>query len=1503
MDGDGFTDWISPGGTVSRNDRRGALTPLGRSINGLPGFLQDSVRNLLLEGAQHADPLVRWLAPYSGTVAISGPIARKESGGGDVLAEIWRDGQDAPRWSRVFAASDMNPCQPGAASGSCDGDLTQYVNAGDALYFRVQAMGDMEHTALLWDPRISYRTFCQIGTCTELGEADHAQREPWGAPVYDFSQAEDFRLAGPPHRMWTTSSFGTANVSLDDAVFTKRAPTADDVTVRVIHHDAHSGVDKDLFVQTFRAAEVASVDVGSALRAAQTAISVTASATTDATGAPSEILADGLRFEVFSDSPIDPNALSWSPKVRYDSYCRTPPQENATPVCGAVECSQVGDGSPCTMQNDPSPESPLVRALIVQAAPVTYSNYLVKGATDNLAVSENVPTRAWPAPETGTFQVTVTYALASSAATAGTDDTVFLVQGNQKLLAKFIIRAGTSGTQVLTGLAATAGEPLYFTALRKGSQEFTWSVEVRSETSGTNYGFPVFRQHRVSAWDDAGEFGMMSGGYHQWSTGQWTHTSGASPVISAAAIENRKQPTEGDAANRPFYATFPSPRGVAPNLSQLVPGSSLPAWTSSGLDFYISAGELKPSYVGSNPRALIDAAQAPAVRGSHGSSDSGSVDLTVGGFTKTGSESEGDVDLLDLNGDGYPDSFNTSSVSYGDGQGSFTPNQSRDFGGGFRKFKSNHIRYGFAAGTAAGAIAMNLGASGVVDTIAHLLPSFGRTYGRTRATLDLIDVNGDGLPDRVERSDLRADAQVRLNLGYGFGPAFPLAVPRFSSTIGGEGIPDFTPESGEEASLQLQTNIANSYQMGHAGIGGGLAYSSTRTLIDFADVTGDGLPDRVLKIPGRPQLYVQINTGEGFAPEQVWAMPDWGQELPSSGPLLGMGSRDVLAFSEGREWHLGAGGAGEIPVWLGICLAAEISAQFVHNSLRSELAFQDVDGDGFADHVLKTEGQGQVYVKLNEQGAQRYNLLASVTNPLGGRVFLDYQRVGNTVELPQSQWVLSRVTHDDGLDGAFHDTPRTTRFEYSGGLYHRDERQNYGFSQLITRRPDESVVVQSFRQDSACSRGVVWKTLEQDAEGKLSRKHQTVFEVRTSDTLDSCFAAATDEVTSLYDGVTKDENQPSLTLEEQRDYDQFGNVTFYSNAGDSGAEDDLSHTVDYDPVLVRSGIFRPTNVTAFDSRGVMLRERVATYHATGDLHTLHNIVTGGHQLDTGEPYQAQATPDWVFDYDAYGNTATVTDPTGFYVQNTAFDAETHTYPTTTQDAFGYSSSAVPFPQLGTNTSVTDIRGNTVKFYYGRDNLVVPRVLSVQAPTELAAGVDTVSVEYFLGGEGGPSRAIVRHFDSEHPTDPLETVTFVDGFGRTIQVKKETDVDDGSGGVTHGFTVSGLTLYDERGRVLEQGQPVFNAGPANDLVPVALSNPTRYEYDVLSRPTKVTQPNSAVVSTEYGFAPFDGKTRARTKLTDPNKYVRVTYEDVRGQTVGIEQVNTIDGSDKTLTTRY
>ena len=273
----------------------------------------------------------------------------------------------------------------------------------------------------------------------------------------------------------------------------------------------------------------------------------------------------------------------------------------------------------------------------------------------------------------------------------------------------------------------------------------------------------------------------------------------------------------------------------------------------------------------------------------------------------------------------------------------------------------------------------------------------------------------------------------------------------------------------------------------------------------------------------------------------------------------------------------------------------------------------------------------------------------------------------------------------------------------------------------------------------------------------------------------------------------------------------------------------------------------PTNVTVTGGDGKTYHQVSATY----DLNYADHITQIKQQLGSGE-----AVSDYT--YDAYGNIIKTTLPANSKGQRMwytyRYEPVMNMYVERIDDAFGYRSEAANFDyRYGMALRRMDLN----HFYYETDIDNLGRVKAVRGPNELATGVPYIiafdyqpKATFGTNGITVPAYAVTKHYDIQHPSDDMETVTFVDGFGRPVQVKKDGVVTTAAKGSAPKdetvMIVSGRNVYDAFGRVAKAYYPVTEAVGSKTTFNKAFDNvsPTVTVYDVLDRAMKVTLPDNA-----------------------------------------------------------
>lgn len=145
---------------------------------------------------------------------------------------------------------------------------------------------------------------------------------------------------------------------------------------------------------------------------------------------------------------------------------------------------------------------------------------------------------------------------------------------------------------------------------------------------------------------------------------------------------------------------------------------------------------------------------------------------------------------------------------------------------------------------------------------------------------------------------------------------------------------------------------------------------------------------------------------------------------------------------------------------------------------------------------------------------------------------------------------------------------------------------------------------------------------------------------------------------------------------------------------------------------------------------------------------------------------------------------------------------------------------------------------------------------------------------------------------------METVTFVDGFGRAVQVKKDGVVTSASKGDSakdeNVMIVSGRNVYDAFGRVAKSFYPTTEGTGSKSTFNKSFDNvsPTVTVYDVLDRATSVTLPDNSTTTTAYTVD--NGSHALVTTVTDALHNVQATHTNGSGKTLKTIQKSGPDG---------
>lgn len=765
-------------------------------------------------------------------------------------------------------------------------------------------------------------------------------------------------------------------------------------------------------------------------------------------------------------------------------------------------------------------------------------------------------------------------------------------------------------------------------------------------------------------------------------------------------------------------------------------------------------------------------------------------------------------------------------------------------------------------------------------------------YSKNPSTRQWADINGDGLNDLIEL--INDELSVSLSIGNSY------ADQKFN--WGKHNIHEQTSWN-----IGLGSGVSLNGGSWAGGISGNVSTSSTKN--SMIDVNSDGLLDLVTS--DGDIMTVNINDGNSF-----------GATITNFAPVSLRNNSSTVSESLNQT--------GTVAWVTMVMMVIPLKFPCISGTLREGHAtnkalktFNDFNGDGYLDILERKDGNT---FSVRYSTIRRTNKIKSISNPLGGRFTIDYRVAEKNYDSPNSKWNMYSViieTCDKIPDNGPDRQIRT--FEYIKGRYDRREREFYGYETVKTHDhniKEDGAIAEVYRtqENTYYNRNYYLKGLikeskiykQNDPNNWLTKETNsyilkpmtigyTEIDINANN-LNESFDVGGSEgrhtACVLHSGsqifVSDGTNQ--IFSKEEFYYDGKGRVIRYNKFKDnSTTETDYTTEVQYHSIqaLIDKNIITiPKQITVIGQHGNLLRERSIPSDGispNGDITKISALIDDVNHAVTEMEYDP-----------LYGNLKKITLPPNEKGQRMFYQYNYDSYKkniVSITDAFGYSSAFNYDNRFDVVISQTDITGITTN--YGYDTF--GRLTTITGPNEQLSGAPyTILFQYcptidnfakLFGVDRVDERfmpvSVTHHFDPQHPspndlTGDILTYTFSDGFGKPVQVKKDVVINTntnrlGNPSYVEGLSVSGLSVYDFVGRVVNQHQQVFEI---ENGVENAYPNPNKStyykttDYDFIDRVVKIKDEGDGV--TDYTHNIEFGLLKLHTE-SDQDGTVRVISE--------------------------
>jgi YD repeat-containing protein len=218
------------------------------------------------------------------------------------------------------------------------------------------------------------------------------------------------------------------------------------------------------------------------------------------------------------------------------------------------------------------------------------------------------------------------------------------------------------------------------------------------------------------------------------------------------------------------------------------------------------------------------------------------------------------------------------------------------------------------------------------------------------------------------------------------------------------------------------------------------------------------------------------------------------------------------------------------------------------------------------------------------------------------------------------------------------------------------------------------------------------------------------------------------------------------------EYDAYGNVNRFTDAGDEGSDDDVEALINYSVACTdRHIVGKPLDITVIATGGIMRQRQGDIDCASGNLTQLRQAI-GQNGSSQAEIAQTDLT------YYPDGNLKSVTGPANLkgqrYALDYQYDPAVATHVVETSDSFGYRSTATYDYRFGKPVSTTDLNGNVISTAYDSFG----RTVAINGPYEQDGSNATLRFAYFP--DAAPPHAITEHLNLDAAGQvkaPIDTV--------------------------------------------------------------------------------------------------------------------------------------------------